>query len=92
MTLLYQSDKGMLKALVGIRIYCQVARHNCITRNLSGGTIMALDKAKTDELKDAIATGRKRSLPFGLCLGKKPEGTVLITHKTKSPKVLCGNG
>ncbi|MEO9516439.1 MAG: hypothetical protein ABJH45_12570 [Paracoccaceae bacterium] len=49
---------------------------------------MAMDEAKITELKDAIAFARKRELSFGLCLGKKAENTVLVTHKTKAPAAL----
>jgi len=42
----------------------------------------------TDDLKTALALARKNPLSFGLCLGKKPETTVLMTHKTKAPSVM----
>ncbi len=41
-----------------------------------------------DELKSQIAIARKRDLNFALCLGKKPEGTVLLTHKIKNAEIL----
>lgn len=49
---------------------------------------MPLDQAQMKELKEAITLARKRELNFGLCLGKKPDSTIFMTHKTKSPTVL----
>lgn len=49
---------------------------------------MPLDKDTISELKTNISLARKRALAFGLCLGKKPDGTILICHKTKKPEVL----
>jgi len=45
-------------------------------------------KDSVEDIKTAIAKARKKPLAFGLCLGKKPESTVLITHKSKSASVL----
>ena len=45
-------------------------------------------KDKIEELKSNIAMARKRELAFGLCLGKSPETTLLICHKTKDPATL----
>lgn len=49
---------------------------------------MPLDQAKIKELKETIVLAKKRELNFGLCLGKKPETMVLMTHKTKTPAAL----
>lgn len=49
---------------------------------------MPLDQAKIKEMKETITLARKRELNFGLCLGKKPETMLLMTHKTKSPAAL----
>ena len=49
---------------------------------------MAFTKDQIDELKANLAVARKRELPFGLCIGKSPETTVLINHKTKDPETL----
>lgn len=49
---------------------------------------MPLDAAKLEELKTSIAFARKRPLAFGLCLGKAPETTVLLSHKTKDPETV----
>lgn len=49
---------------------------------------MPLDQAKIKEIKETMALARKRELNFGLCLGKKPEGMVLVTHKSKSPAAM----
>ena len=44
---------------------------------------MPLDSAAVADLKTAIGVARKRDLNFALCLGKKPEGTVFLTHRQK---------
>lgn len=49
---------------------------------------MALDAPSAEEVQGLIAVSRKRALAFGLCLGKKPDGTVLIMHRIKSPEIL----
>ncbi|MEL6921349.1 MAG: hypothetical protein AAFO77_10070 [Pseudomonadota bacterium] len=49
---------------------------------------MTNDVDPVDEIKSAIAIARKRDLNFGLCLGKQYDGTVLLTHRHKSPDVL----
>jgi len=41
-----------------------------------------------NQLNANIAIAKKQELPFGLCLGKKPEGSVLVCHKTKDPEAL----
>lgn len=41
-----------------------------------------------DEIKSLIGVSRKRSVNFGLCLGKKPETTTILMHRMKSPDVL----
>jgi hypothetical protein len=46
------------------------------------------DAGVFEEIKANIAVARKRPLAFGLCLGKKPETTILINHKTKEPDAL----
>lgn len=49
---------------------------------------MSVAESKTESLKADIAVARKRPLAFGLCLGKSPETTVLVTHKSKDPETL----
>lgn len=49
---------------------------------------MPLDATKLDELKANIAFARKRPMAFGLCIGKSPETTVLLGHKTKDPETV----
>ncbi|MCF6232242.1 MAG: hypothetical protein L3J36_03940 [Rhodobacteraceae bacterium] len=49
---------------------------------------MALDGSAAKEIKSQMAIARKRELAFGLCFGKKIEGSVFLTHKTKASKVL----
>ncbi len=41
-----------------------------------------------EDLKTTIGQARKKPLAFGLCLGKKADTTLLMTHKTKSPSVV----
>lgn len=48
---------------------------------------MPLDAQQKKDLESAIALGRKKELPFGVCLGKKPDATVWKSMKTKSPEV-----
>lgn len=50
---------------------------------------MPLDADQIEELKALIAVARKRDVNFGLCLGKKPEGTVLELHRLKAPDILA---
>lgn len=49
---------------------------------------MPLDSDELEELKSAVAVARKRDLNFALCLGKKSEGTVMLTHRIKGPEIL----
>lgn len=50
---------------------------------------MPLTKSQIDDLKINIADAKKRALPFGLCVGKKPETTMLICDKKKKPDLLA---
>lgn len=50
---------------------------------------MPLDSKAVDELKGQIAASRKRPLNFGLCLGKTPEETAFVLHRTLSPTSLA---
>lgn len=43
---------------------------------------------KLEELRASIAVARKRPMAFGLCLGKSPATTLLLSHKTKEPEVV----
>ncbi|MEW9920232.1 hypothetical protein AB2B41_11485 [Marimonas sp. MJW-29] len=47
-----------------------------------------MDKKKIDELKADVGLARKRELNFGLCLGKTPETTLLMCHKSKAAEAL----
>jgi len=47
---------------------------------------MPIDAIQRKELDAAIAVGRKKETPFGVCLGKKPDATVWKSLKTKSPE------
>ncbi|MEM9583117.1 MAG: hypothetical protein AAGA08_08380 [Pseudomonadota bacterium] len=49
---------------------------------------MPLDSDQMDELKKLIAVSRKRALNFGICLGGKPETTILFLHRMRSADVL----
>ena len=48
----------------------------------------ALDKDAIKNLRSDIAEARKREVNFGVCLGKKPDSTVLMTHKSRSAEML----
>lgn len=49
---------------------------------------MALAKEAIDEVKALIATSRKRSVNFGLSLGKQPEDCGLVMHRIKASEAL----
>lgn len=49
---------------------------------------MPLSESDMDELKAMIAVARQRDVNFGLCIGKKPETTILMMHRMKSPDIL----
>ena len=49
---------------------------------------MAQDVPTAEEVKDFLVASRKRSLCFGLCLGKKPASTVMIMHRRQPPEAL----
>ncbi|WP_343115938.1 hypothetical protein [Ostreiculturibacter nitratireducens] len=52
---------------------------------------MLMEADELSEMKNLIAVARKRELFFGLCLGKKPEDSVLYMHRKKSPEILARN-
>jgi hypothetical protein len=49
---------------------------------------MPLTKEEISELTTMVAVARKRDVGFGLCLGKKPETTVMEMHRMKAPDIL----
>ena len=49
---------------------------------------MALDIPTAEETMALLAVSKKRALAFGLCLGKKPDTSVMILHRNKSPEIL----
>ncbi len=49
---------------------------------------MATDKERAAEIQKSLKLARKQDLNFGFCLGKKPEDSVLITHRTKGAAML----
>ncbi len=50
---------------------------------------MPASAVATKDLKDAIKLAKKRELNFAICLGKKPEGTVIITNRIKDGSALA---
>ncbi|MEQ3726735.1 MAG: hypothetical protein ABNH38_04900 [Tateyamaria sp.] len=48
-----------------------------------------MEQAEIDELQSAIAIARKRPLNFAICLGKKPETSVMTTHRAKAADILA---
>ena len=48
-----------------------------------------LDKDATKTLRSHIADARKRPMNFGVCLGKKPDATVLVCHKSRASEILA---
>jgi hypothetical protein len=49
---------------------------------------MAEEIPTAKETKELFVLSRKRAISFGLCLGKKPETSVLILDKKKAPAIL----
>ncbi|MFL4471850.1 hypothetical protein ACERZ8_18925 [Tateyamaria armeniaca] len=47
-----------------------------------------MEQTDIDSLKANLAKARKADIPFGVCLGKKPENTVMYLDKQKSSDVL----
>ena len=47
---------------------------------------MPLDQNQLDELKSELNVARKRDLNFVICLGKKPDATVMKTHRIKGTR------
>ena len=49
---------------------------------------MPMEADALSDLKSLIAAARRGPLAFGVCMGKKPEETVMLLHRTKSAEVL----
>ena len=49
---------------------------------------MPLDRSRIDEMKAIFTLAKNRKIGFGLCLGKKPENTVMLFDKIKAPEQL----
>lgn len=49
---------------------------------------MTLSKEEAAELRSDITAAKKRAVNFAVCVGKKPETTVLLVHKIKGPEIL----
>lgn len=49
---------------------------------------MAMTTESIAELEKLVKKARQKDLPFGLCLGKKPEDNVLVLDLKKGPEVL----
>lgn len=47
-----------------------------------------MEESDLEDLRFMIAKARKGPVNFGLCLGRKPENTVLILHRKKAPEFL----
>ncbi|MCT8329737.1 hypothetical protein [Albidovulum sediminis] len=50
---------------------------------------MPMSPESLEELRSLIAVARKRPLSFGVCLGKQPEGAVMVLHRLKEPSILA---
>ncbi len=50
---------------------------------------MPMSPEALEELRSLIAVARKRPLSFGVCLGKQPEGAVMVLHRLKEPSILA---
>lgn len=50
---------------------------------------MLLDKGQMETLKSDLAVARHSELNFGICLGKKPETSVLLTDRKKDGDLLA---
>ncbi|MCB1341283.1 MAG: hypothetical protein KDK24_09505 [Pseudooceanicola sp.] len=48
-----------------------------------------MSKDAIKALRSDIAEARKRPVNFGVCMGKKPDATVLMTHKSKNAESLA---
>lgn len=49
---------------------------------------MPMDPEQIDAMKSWLAVARKQPMNFGLCIGKQPQSTVLVMHRTKNPDSL----
>ena len=49
---------------------------------------MAMTEQALDDLKTLLRKARQKDLPFGLCLGKKPEENIMVLDLKKSSEVL----
>lgn len=52
---------------------------------------MPMEKDELAELEKLLKKARQKPLPFGVCMGKSPENTVLYLHLKKPPEVLMRN-
>lgn len=52
---------------------------------------MPMDKDELDELTKLFKKARQKPLPFGVCMGKTPENSVLYLHLKKPAEVLMRN-
>ncbi len=52
---------------------------------------MPMERDELDELEKLLKKARQKPLPFGVCMGKTPENTVLYLHLKKPPEVLMRN-
>ena len=49
---------------------------------------MPMEESALEDLRSMLAFARKGPVNFGVCLGRKPENTVLILHRKKAPEFL----
>ena len=49
---------------------------------------MPMTPKELAELSTLIAAARKKPINYGLCIGKKPDSTILYLHRKKSPEIL----
>ncbi len=52
---------------------------------------MPMEQDELDELEKLLKKARQNALPFGVCMGKTPENTVLYLHLKKPAEVLMRN-
>ena len=54
--------------------------------NVKGRVDMPMEADALSDLKSLIAAARRGPLAFGVCMGKKPEETVMLLHAPKAPR------
>lgn len=49
---------------------------------------MPMTEEELEEMQAMLAVAKKRPLNFAICMGRKPEDTVVILHRLKDPEIL----